>query len=330
MEIEYPSPEMNAVMEQVRLAAHADSTVLIIGESGSGKDFLARYIHKLSNRSQKPYRSINCGAIQESLAESELFGHAKGAFTGAIGKKRGLIEQAAGGTLLLNEVGEMLPHLQVKLLTFLDTKTFDPVGGETPVEVNVRIMAATNRDLFAEVDRGRFRQDLFYRLNVLSIEVPPIRARKVDLPVLAARILEELRKEKNLPAVPKMDSEFLALASRYDWPGNVRELRNVLERCVLYMNSHVITADVFRKALQMGRNRKASSYGKSAAIIWQLLQEHGQKVTNPSLEEIRQIKEGCIDCGMTQQQTAVALGVTQPTLSRWLGQLKAAEHPDER
>lgn len=174
-DIDYPSPVMQTVLAACREAAGTDSLVLLLGESGSGKDYLARYIHNHSKRAVGPYLSINCAAVPEELAESELFGHEHGAFTGTQGRKRGLLELAENGTLLLNEIGDLSLRLQAKLLTFLDTRKFTRVGGEKEVSVNARIIVATNRDLEKEAATGRFRQDLFYRLNVLSIEVPPLR-----------------------------------------------------------------------------------------------------------------------------------------------------------
>ena len=170
---EYPSKAMKSIMTRVSFAAETESTLLLLGESGSGKDYLARYIHDHSKRVDGPYWSINCAAVSGTLADSELFGHKRGAFTGAQSRKRGLLELAEGGTLLLNKIGELSLPLQAKLLTFLDTKQFTRVGGEKNITVNARLIAATNRDLEKEVEDGRFRNDLFYRLNVLSVTVPP-------------------------------------------------------------------------------------------------------------------------------------------------------------
>ena len=229
----YPSPAMQATMSKALLAAKRASTVLLTGESGSGKDYLARYIHNCSKRADGPFWSINCAAIASELAESELFGHEKGAFTGAMGRKRGLLELAEGGTLLLNEIGELSIRLQAKLLTFLDTRKFTRVGGEKEISVDARIIAATNRDLAKEVEEGRFRKDLFYRINVVSITVPPLRERLEDLPILVPRILSGLSRELQIPAGRLVDSQFLDRLKRYNWPGNVRELRNVLERALI-------------------------------------------------------------------------------------------------
>ncbi len=230
---EYFSPAMRFTLARASVAANADLIVLIEGESGSGKDYLARYIHNSSKRSAGPFYAINCAAISEQLAESELFGHEAGAFTGAIRRKRGLVELAEGGTLLLNEIGELSLPIQAKLLTFLDTFSFTRVGGEKSVTVNVRIMAATNRDLSQAVANGEFRRDLFFRLNVYRIRVPPLRERPADIPVLTRQIVSQLARELRLAREMCIRSEDMEKLIRYSWPGNVRELKNVLERSVI-------------------------------------------------------------------------------------------------
>jgi PAS domain S-box-containing protein len=227
------SPIMRAVLEEARIAAMTDIIVLITGESGAGKDHLARFIHDNSPRANGPFYTLNCAAIPPELAESELFGHEPGAFTGANKRKKGLLELAEGGTLLLNEIGELPIHLQAKLLTFLDNRSFTRVGGEKPVKVNARLLAATNRNLKKEVVKKRFRRDLFYRLNVLSLQVPPLSDRIEDLPALAEQIISELDQKLHLPTRPTIAPTELAKLCGYKWPGNIRELRNVLERALI-------------------------------------------------------------------------------------------------
>lgn len=237
---EYPSRAMNAIFMKANSAAKGDVTILLTGESGSGKDYIARYVHEHSNRANGPYFSVNCAAIAAELAESELFGHEKGAFTGAVTRKRGMLELAEGGTLLLNEIGELSLPLQAKLLTFLDTRKFTRVGGEREISVNVRLIAATNRDLEREVKEGRFRQDLFYRLNVIRIEVPPLRERVDDIPTLVQQLLITLRKDLQFHDPPVLDPAAMNALKRYQWPGNVRELRNVLERALILSHGKMV------------------------------------------------------------------------------------------
>ncbi|MBI4961974.1 MAG: sigma 54-interacting transcriptional regulator [Desulfomonile tiedjei] len=229
----YKSDAMTRCLQVARRAAATDSMVLLLGESGTGKDYLARWIHDHSNRSAGPYLSLNCAAISKELAESELFGHEAGAFTGARGRKRGMLELAEGGTLLLNEIGELPLSLQAKLLSFLDTRSFLRVGGEKSVHCNVRLMAATHRDLASAVEDKRFLGPLFYRLNVFPINVPPLRNRLDDIPILVDQLVARLAAELQLTALPVVDEITLKSLSRYHWPGNVRELRNVLERSLM-------------------------------------------------------------------------------------------------
>lgn len=239
----YRSAVMEATLEQMRLAAESESIVLLLGESGSGKDYLAKHLHDLSRRTGGPYFGINCAALTPYLAESELFGHESGSFTGSRGRKLGLLEMAEGGTLLLNEIGELSLELQAKLLTFLDTQSFTRVGGEKTIKVNARIVAATNKDLEREAHEGRFRQDLYYRLNVFAIRVPSLRERKEDIPFLARDILEGLCMKLGRPTPPVLDVSALESLSRYQWPGNVRELRNVLERSLILCRGNVIRSE---------------------------------------------------------------------------------------
>ena len=252
----YPSKAMRSTLRFAKIAAGKGSTILLLGESGSGKDYLARYIHEHSDRSGGPYFSINCAAISSQLAESELFGHEKGAFTGAVSRKRGLLELAEGGTILLNEIGDLPLPLQSKLLTFLDTRKFTRVGGEKEITADARLLAATNKDLEREVESGHFRKDLFYRINVMSIKVPPLRERREDIPILAKELLSKLHSQFKFAAPLNIDSATIDLLQGYDWPGNVRELRNVLERAVILSDGKKIDLT----CLQLQSNREKACF----------------------------------------------------------------------
>lgn len=230
---DYPSPAMRRTLEKAFVAAGNESTVLLRGESGSGKDFLARWIHEHSLRCTGPFFSINCAALPRELAESELFGHERGAFTGAHRLKKGLLELAEGGTILLNEIGELDLSLQAKLLAFLDTRSFLRIGGQKQVYVNARLIAASHRELTQEVEQKRFLAPLYYRLSVFPISVPPLRERRLDLSILAENLIRKLASELQLPQTPVIDEAVIKDLNHYSWPGNVRELRNVLERSLI-------------------------------------------------------------------------------------------------
>ncbi len=226
------SAEMRRVAALVHMVGPTDATVLVLGESGTGKELVVRAIHRSSRRRDKPFVAVNCGALAESVLESELFGHVKGAFTGALGVRKGLFEEAAGGTIFLDEVGELPPGTQVRLLRVLQEREVKPVGGNQSKPVDVRVIAATNRDLAAEVTAGRFRQDLFYRLNVIVVDVPPLRARLDDVPLLAAHFVRK-HAARHGRKIAHIEPLALALLSRAEWPGNVRELENAMERAVV-------------------------------------------------------------------------------------------------
>ena len=231
------------IRQEIRVLAENDNVdILICGETGTGKEVVVNTIHEQSSRHDKPLVKINCGAIPENLLESELFGHEKGSFTGADKTKKGLIELANGGTVFLDEVGELPLAMQAKLLTFLEDRSFKRVGGLQDIEVNIRVAAATNRDLEAEGQKGRFREDLYYRLNVMQIRIPPLRERPEDIPVLCRFYLQHFNRKFN-KSLQDIAPEFLALLQSYYWKGNVRELRNVMERCVLFSRQSVLTGE---------------------------------------------------------------------------------------
>ena len=287
--VERPVGKSRKFVEVLRLAEHVaptDSTVLIAGESGTGKEVVARYIHNLSSRSDGPFMSINCGALPENLLESELFGHVKGSFTGAVRDKQGLFAAARGGSFFLDEVGEMPPSLQVKLLRVLQEREVIPVGATESIPVDVRIIAATNRNLEEEIRRGNFRSDLFYRLNVIALDLPPLRERRDDLLHLIEAILNRLAAEAG-GETRALSSEALDAVMVYDWPGNVRELENALEHAVVLSKGNLIEGSALPERITTRRKEPLvaeRSYSNPALdvierayIMWVLQAEGGNK-----------------------------------------------------
>jgi two-component system nitrogen regulation response regulator NtrX len=236
------SDVMKKLDQQVRSAAPSNSRVLITGENGSGKEIVARNLHRLSHRAEQPFIDVNCAAIPEELIESELFGHRKGAFTGAIDERKGKFELADGGTLFLDEIGDMSLKTQAKVLRVLQEQTFQKVGGQQTITVDVRVLAATNKDLEAEIGGGSFRSDLYYRLNVIPIEVPPLRTRGNDIVLLAEYFLRRFAAESGAPR-KKLSAGAATKLRAYHWPGNVRELRNVIERLAILLPGETIEAE---------------------------------------------------------------------------------------
>jgi PAS domain S-box-containing protein len=305
------SKAMRKTLELAQTVARTDATILLTGESGCGKDHLARYIHDNSLRADGPFFSLNCAALPHELAESELFGHEAGAFTGARTRKRGLLELAEGGTLLLNEIGELTLPLQAKLLTFLDTKTLVKVGGERSISVNARLVAATNRNLDRAVADGIFRHDLFHRLNVVSIAVPPLRDRREDLPGLVACIVAEITARLQLRNVPEIDSKTLEKLALYHWPGNVRELRNVLERGLILSQGNRLNLDVV--------GLRPSTVAAPASGLG--LPE-GQSLTDLIADlKLRHVQEAIARSGGNRNQAARLLGMTRFSLTRMMKSL---------
>lgn len=274
------------VMRMVEAVAATESTVLITGESGTGKEVVARYLHELSARSDGPFLSINCGALPEGLLESELFGHVKGSFTGAVKDKSGLFTAAAAGTFFLDEIGETTQATQVKLLRVLQQREIIPVGATDAEPIDVRIIAATNRDLEEEIKRGVFRRDLFYRLNVIAIHLPPLRDRRDDIPVLAEAFLQGASVPRGEPA-KRLSDDALELLTGYAWPGNVRELENALERAVILSPGPVISVTALPERLAERRAEPLISDRATpnptldtverAYILWVLQSEQGNK-----------------------------------------------------
>jgi len=245
------SEEIEKVFNLVDKVADTDSTILIGGESGTGKELIARAIHFRSHRSNNPFVSINCGALPENLLESELFGHVKGSFTGAIRDKEGLFKVAQGGTFFLDEVGETSPTIQVKLLRVLQEREIIPVGGTNPIKVDVRLIAATNADLEKAVNQERFRADLYYRLNVIPIHLPPLRRRKDDIPLLVTHFLDKFNEGLQPEAQKSISRESMEVLINYGWPGNVRELENVIERAVILEDSSEIQVESIPDKLRL-------------------------------------------------------------------------------
>ncbi len=236
------SPELQSVYQVVRQAAPTRATVLILGESGTGKELIAQALHESSERRDKPFIKVSCAALSDTLLESELFGHEKGSFTGAAGRREGRFELADGGTLFLDEIGEITPATQVKLLRALQQREFERVGGTQTIKVDVRMVAATNRDLAAEVKAGRFREDLFYRLNVVAVTLPPLRRRKGDIPALVSHFMERASAAYG-KSVRGVAPGFINALLAHDWPGNVRELENAIERAVVLAKGSELTTD---------------------------------------------------------------------------------------
>jgi DNA-binding NtrC family response regulator len=299
------SHRMIELYKEIALVAPSRSTVLITGDSGTGKELVARALHRNSPRSQAAFVAVNCGAITETLLESELFGHVRGSFTGATVDKRGLFEEAADGTIFLDEIGEISLSVQVKLLRVLQEGEIRRVGSARSMRVDVRVLAATNRDLEHEVKEGRFREDLFYRLSVVSLRVPPLRERSEDLPLLAAHALRQA-KEAGARA-STISEEALAVLNQYDWPGNVRELENTIAHAALYARGNVITPeDLPAKVRKQARVAEPDS--KTQSMFKDL----------PSLDELerRYIIHVLQTVGGSRTRAAEVLGIDRRTLYR--------------
>ena len=261
------SPELQAIFELVKKAAPTKATVLILGESGTGKELIAQALHEESPRRDKAFIKVSCAALSETLLESELFGHERGSFTGAVGRREGRFELADGGTLFLDEIGEIPPSTQVKLLRALQQREFERVGGTETLKVDVRVVAATNRDLTEEVKGGRFREELFYRLNVVTITLPPLRKRKGDIPALVSHFIDKYAKSYG-KEVRALGPGTLTALLAHDWPGNVRELENAIERAVVLCREGELTLDDLPSPLRAGRSRApASSYVASGTTL---------------------------------------------------------------
>jgi len=299
------SKAMDTVFTIMKRVADTPTTALVVGESGTGKELVARGLHKASSRNSSPFVSINCAAVPENLLESELFGYEKGAFTGATSLRQGKFEFADGGSLFLDEVGEMSLNLQVKLLRVLQEQEFQRVGGNHDIRVDVRIIAATNKDLKEEVDAGRFREDLFFRLNVVRIVVPPLRDRRSDIPFLVAHFIAKFG-DKLGRTVRAVDPEVMSALYRYSWPGNVRELENVIERALVLCRGATIKPEDLPPEM---RESPEIEEGLDTLISW----EKGLAETLDAIEE-RMIRQALKKTRNVQAQAAKMLGVSRSNL----------------
>jgi PAS domain S-box-containing protein len=310
------SSAIRAVIQMIEKVAPTDSTVLLTGESGTGKELAARAIHQLSPRRAKPWVVVNCAAIPENLIESELFGHVRGAYTGAIADRRGLFRTADGGTIFLDEIGDLPSSLQAKLLRVLQERSFTPVGGHAQVAVDVRIIAATNRDLEAEVARGRFREDLFYRLNVIRIEMPPLRERREDLPLLIRHFLGRFSEAQGKP-LPAVSPRAMKLLLSYSYPGNIRELENVIEHAVALCGPEGIGEDDLPPKLREA-GAAAPTFGSTEPLPSDLIDRMHARGSNLDLEieeiERRFIAEALRRAAGVRKRAAEILGINYRSL----------------
>ncbi|NIP74224.1 MAG: sigma-54-dependent Fis family transcriptional regulator [Gammaproteobacteria bacterium] len=297
------SPELGSVTRAARIAATTEVTVLILGESGTGKELLAEAIHRESPRARRPFFTLNCATLPESLAESEIFGHRKGAFTGAVADQAGRIHSARSGTLFLDEVGELPPPVQAKLLRLLESGECQAVGQARPDRVDVRVLAATNRDLYAEVQAGRFRADLYYRLNVIPLSLPPLRQRGSDLVLLLERLTAQLARGHGLDA-PRFSPDAMDALRRYRWPGNVRELRNFCERMVVLFSGKEIHAANLPAEIRCHGSDAAAGAGFT-------LPDGGLRLDEL---EANMIRQALVRAGGNRSKAARLLGLTRDTL----------------
>jgi two-component system response regulator HydG len=295
-------PNMQAIYKLIEDIAPTDTTVLIQGESGTGKELVASAIHQKSLRRDKPFIVINCSAYPATLLESELFGHERGAFTGAVRQKAGRFEQAHGGTVFLDEIGEIPPSSQIKLLRVLQTQKFERLGGEQTLSVDIRILAATNKDLLQEVKDGRFREDLYYRLNVIPIHLPPLRKRRNDIPLQARYFLHRCAAEQG-KAIAEFSSEAMRMLLNYSWPGNVRELENCIEHAVVLAHGKRIEATDLPEALDQDTVCEITGVSGTGTI---------------TETETRLLKEVLDECDWNKKEAARRLGISRNTLYRKL------------
>jgi DNA-binding NtrC family response regulator len=316
------SPKLKEVIDKMRLVAPSRATILIEGESGTGKELIAQAIHQSSPRSRAPFIAVHCAALSENLLESELFGHERGAFTGAVERRIGRFESASGGTLFLDEIGEISASTQVKLLRFLETKAIERVGGSKPIDLDVRLVAATNRNLEQMVREGKFREDLFFRLNVVRLTMPPLRDRKEDIPLLLAHYIRVFSEENGVPPLT-VEPGALQTLQAYSWPGNIRELRNFCENAVVLRRGGSLTEYDLESKFRTEHVPAAS--GTGAAVAGSGSAAAGLTLppsTSLSVEdnERRLLREALLKARGNRTRAAELMGVSRRTLHRKLAQ----------
>ncbi len=332
-------PAMEEVYRLTRQVAKSNASVLLLGETGTGKELIAKAVHQLSRRANGPFVRVNCGALSESLLESELFGHVRGAFTGAVSNRTGRFEAAHTGTIFLDEINSTSLFLQVKLLRVLQEREFERVGDTTTNRVDVRVIAASNRDLYAEVESERFREDLYWRLNVVPIVIPPLRLRREDIPALVAHFLNyySVRNEKNVVHIQPAAIEAL---QDYHWPGNVRELQNYVERAVAMSDGDELTVELLPDTV-LGRGTRRSGRVRGVdleSLVFEVVQQglqtapadetelHEKIVNRVERELIVQVMQAC---GNVQTKAAARLGINRNTLRSKLQQYNLEEQAEE-
>ncbi len=299
------SEPMQALFDTIRQVSPTQANVLIQGASGTGKELVARAIHRLSTRSDGPFVAVHCAALSATLLESELFGHEKGAFTGAIAQSKGRFELANGGTLFLDEISEIDLSIQVKLLRVLETRTFERVGGEKTLSTDIRVVAATNRNLKEYVEAGKFREDLYYRLNIVDIRLPPLSERKSDIPLLCAHFIKDFS-QKNNREITGIEPAAMALLQAYPWPGNVRELRNIIERMIVLSHGSLLTVMDVPANIRDDAQKAAEAAGEP------------NRTESLAQTEKRKILSALEAAGGNRSRAAVALGISRRTLHRKL------------
>ena len=321
-------PGMAALLARAGQLARSEASLLITGESGTGKEVMARHIHAASRRAHGPFVALNCAALPETLLESELFGHERGAFSGAVAARKGKFEQAEGGTLLLDEIGEMDPRLQAKLLRVIQEREVDRLGGTQPVRVDVRLLAATNRDLAAEVRAGRFREDLYFRLNVVGLHIPPLRERPGDIPVLAAHFARRFADANGMPR-RELSPQALALLALHPWPGNVRELENTLHRAVLLATGPAIDAAAIELTALPSAPRTVTVPGSDAPAMPLPPGAGVAALIGRRVEEVERdlILETLTHCLGNRTRAAEILGISIRTLRNKLHEYRAQGAP---